>query len=143
MCRHGTYNDYIGNASLNAGGVMLMGRWNRAIGNYHDGGKTGSWRSPNAASGTVSQSQILTEGGGGAYPRAEDCLFAGNIGPLIIGGGGASSELPPLRTIIEAHQGPISTPRQSGTIHRALTVAVPPYVILKESDVGPATGLAD
>lgn len=142
MCRHGTYNDYIGNASINAGGVMLHGRWNRAIGNYHDGAKTGSWRSTNAASGTVSQSAIQSSGGGGVYPRAEDCLFAGNIGPLIIGGGAGSSDLPPLRTIIEEHQGPLSTPRESGTIHRPLTVEVPPYVVLNDGDVGPSAGLA-
>jgi hypothetical protein len=141
MCRHGTHNDFIGNSSINAGGVMLHGRWNRAIGNYHDGLKTGGWRSPNVAAGTVSQGEILSSGGGSVYPHAEDCLFAGNIGPFILGGGNSSSSLPALRTIIEGHSGTTSGSKHTGTIYRDLTVTVPAHVVLSAAEVGPGAGL--
>uniref|UniRef100_UPI003593AD02 hypothetical protein n=1 Tax=Blastomonas sp. TaxID=1909299 RepID=UPI003593AD02 len=67
---------------------------------------------------------------------AEDCLLAGNIGILRMGGGDASWQ-PTRNNIVEGHNGSIVNQNVTGTTTRALTVAVPPYQILTATNVGP------
>jgi hypothetical protein len=76
----------------------------------------------------------------GKHPAARRCLFAGNIGVLRLGSGARDWSLPAEGTIVEEHQGEIVEQRAVGTFFRSPTVAMPPYVVLEPSEVGPGAG---
>lgn len=142
MCRHGYDNDYIGNTSINAGGIFLHGKRNRAIGNHHDGRKSGRWRDHVAASGDISQDALRDGGEGGTHPFAEGCLFLGNTGVLRVGGGSARWTLPALHIRIARHQGPILLEQERDTVSQPQAAGpdaepIPRHVTLTEMDVGP------
>jgi hypothetical protein len=141
MCRHGRDNLYIGNSSLNAGGIFLHGKSNLAIGNYLDGRKSGRWRDHVAARGNIGQDDFKGGGDDGTHPYAEECLFAGNIGRLRIGEGSERWPLPALGTRVAGHQGDIMLRHESGTrLDEPVGMPIPPYVVLTRSDVGPDAG---
>lgn len=138
MCRHGRDNLYIGNSSLNSGGIFLHGKNNLAIGNYLDGRKTGHWRAHVAARGNIGQDDFKSGGDDGTHPYAENCLFVGNIGQLRIGEGADRWPLPARDTRVAGHQGDIVLRHESGTsLDEPVGMMIQPYVVLTESDVGP------
>ena len=141
MCRHGYDNDFIGNTSINAGGVFLHGKNNRAIGNHHDGRKTGNWRDHVAPSGNVSQDGFRAGGEEETHPFSEGCLFLGNTGTLRIGGGSKHWHLPALNTRVEHHDGPVLLALEHNTLslpQAAMDAAqIPRHIVLTEADVGP------
>ncbi len=134
--RHGSYNDFIGNALINSGGPCLWGSHHRAIGNFNDGQRNGQWSDIGPGRGDGDWSDFPT--GSFLYPRADNCLMAGNIGNLRLGVGAGS--FPALNSRIEQHTGSITTSLATGTTGNASTpasVTVPPYVVLQPEDVGP------
>lgn len=134
--RSGQFCDLIGNAILNGGGPSVQGVGHRMIGNYNDGGMTGSWRDMGPRGGLLSLKNLGDNQSTSQQTWAEDCLFAGNIGILRMGGGDSSWQ-PTRNNIVEGHDGAIVNPNVLNTTTRALTVAVPPYQILTAADVGP------
>lgn len=143
QARHGLRNEFIANASLNAGGVLLRGKQHRAIGNYRDNKASGLWADHGAASGTVTQDRFMsvtkaeTE-----WPAGEECVFIGNIGSLTIGGGSGSHKIAAKGNVIEAHSGSVrlNGSQQVGTRdnrNKSASAGVPKYRILSPQDVGP------
>jgi len=140
--RFGSHTDWIANAFIRSAGVITYGPNNRLIGNYvEDQAKTGAWLDMGFPVGTVT----IDEYGGSdipQYPQNVDCLAAGNVGRLRIGGGGSAERYDRLPTNcrVEAHRGPLilAPERHVGTIEiRVASLEVPAYIVLDRSDVGP------
>jgi hypothetical protein len=138
--RHGYRNDFIANASINTGGVLVRGEAHRAIGNYKDNARSGGWFDHGAPTGNVTQDRFMSTSG--THPSGAKCVFIGNIGSMRIGGGSSSDTVPASDTLIEDHSGPIRLEgsRQVGTQdnrNASASVSVPKYQILNPGDVGP------
>lgn len=134
--RHGSYNDFIGNALINAGGPCLWGSHHRAIGNYNDGQRGGQWFDIGPGRGDGDWADF--PGGTFLYPCGDNCLLAGNTGTLRLGVG--SGTFLALNTRVEQHNGSVVSNGDEGTTGgagEAASVMVPPYVILQPADVGP------
>jgi hypothetical protein len=137
--RAGRRCQVVGNAVLGSGGPVVMGDDHLVIGNYNDAGKNGNWIDMGPMAGNITLDDVagITAG---KHPAARRCLFAGNIGVLRLGSGARDWSLPAEGTIVEEHQGEIVEQRAVGTVFRSPTVAMPPYVVLEPSEVGPGAG---
>lgn len=139
--RHGLRNDFIANASINAGGVWLRGKQHRAIGNYKDDARLDLNDLHGAPRGTL-YAEHFKKSEGTQWPAGENCLFIGNIGGLAIGSGYRRHAVKALNNTIEAHTGPVTmvAEQHAGTVDRSReppSLVVPAFVVLQPRDVGP------
>lgn len=144
--RIGDRGIFVGNACVGTTtGFRIHGTDCQVIGNLNEVASA-NFDAFIAATGTTTSAEYLEaiEQKKPQWARAENCLFAGNIGPIWIGGGASSWHRPALNCRLEAHQGEIVlvSGKQRGTSQGiSAAAAIPPYVILHPSDVGPYADL--
>ncbi len=133
--RTGQYNQVIGNSLFNTG-MGIYGVGHKVIGNYNDGKASGNWYDMGPCAGLSSLKNVADSASNSDQHWAEDCLFAGNEGNLMLGGGTATWK-PARNNIVEGHKGNVIDRNSIDTVYRELTVEVPDYVVVSPEDVGP------